>query len=188
MFGDGRLQGNGVDLEGAWVRLDHLHGAAGPLDEHLVLGEVRGDDEELISRAGQAVEHAAQGRGSPHGDVQVVGGHPGLESLIEVGSQQRPGGGVTLSAGVAVEGGGVLGLEQADSRLVDLGGWGDGGVADGEVEHILPAHLGGALVAVFKQLPDHRAGGAQLLHALGYHGDDLLWKDLDRGTASLQAG
>ena len=122
------------------------------------------------------MEHAAQGGGSPHSDVQVVSGHPGLEPAVQVSGQQGAGPGIPLGAGVAVEGGGVLCLEQADGRLVDLGGWGNGGVADGEVEHILPAHLGGALIPVFKQLPDHRAGGAQLLHALGYHGDDLLWE------------
>ena len=170
MLGDGGLQCGGVDLKGAGQGGDELHGAARPLDEYLVLREIGGDDDVLVPGAGKAVEHTAQRRRRAHGDVQVVAGHTRAEPAVQVSGQQAPGPGVPLGAGVAVEDGGVLRFQQADGGFVHLRGRGDGGVADGKVKDVFPAHLRGPLIAVFKQLPDHRAGGAELLHALRYHG------------------
>ena len=130
-------------------------GCTGPLDEYFILREIGGKYNELVPRAGQAVEHAAQRGRRAHGDVKLVGGVAALEAAVQGVGKALPGGGIPLGAGVAVDQLGLL-LQNADGRLVD-GIWGgDAGVAQGEVEHILRTHHGGALLAILKQLPDHR--------------------------------
>ena len=57
--------------------------APAPLDKDLILREVGGKDDELVPRAGQAVEHTAQGGGGPHGNVELVGGIAGAEAAVE---------------------------------------------------------------------------------------------------------
>ena len=149
-------------------RGDQHHLGPGPLDKHLILGEIGGEDDELVPRAGQAVEHAAQRGRRTHGDIELVGGIVALEAAVQRVGKALPGGGVALGAGVAVDQLGLL-LQNANGRLIDGVGGGDAGVAQGEVEHILRAHHGGALLAILKQLPDHRPGSAQAQHTLVDH-------------------
>ena len=166
--GEGLLKGGEVDLEVLDLRGDEHHLGSGPLDKHLVLGEVGGKNDELVLRAGEAVEHAAQGGCRAHGEVELIGGVVPAEAPVQGIGKPLPGGGVSLGAGVAVDQVGLL-LQNADGRLIHLGRGGDAGIAQREVIHVLPADDGGPLVAVLEQLPDHRAGGAQPKHAFGNH-------------------
>ena len=176
--GDGALQGVKVDLEVLDLRGDQHHLGPGPLDKHLILGEIGGKDDELVPRAGQAVEHAAQRGRRTHGDIELFGGVVALEAAVQRVGKALPGGGVALGAGVAVDQLGLL-LQNADGRLIDGVGGGDAGVAQGEVEHILRAHHGGALLAILKQLPDHRPGSAQAQHTLVDHDQNLLHGEIE---------
>ena len=171
--GDGALQGVEVDLEVLDLRGDQHHFGPGPLDEYFILREIGGKYDELVPRAGQAVEHAAQRGRRAHGDVKLVGGVAALEAAVQGVGKALPGGGIALGAGVAVDQLGLL-LQNADGRLVDGVGGGDAGVAQGEVEHILRTHHGGPLLAILKQLPDHRPGSAQAQHTLVDHDQNLL--------------
>ena len=165
----GLLEGVEVDLEVLDLRGDQHHLGPRPLDEHLVLREVGGEDDELVLRAGEAVEHTAQGGRRAHGEVELVGGVVPAEAPVQGVGKALPGVGGALGAGVAVDQVGLL-LQDADGRLVHLRGGGDAGIAQGEIKHILPAHHGGPLIAVLEQLPDHRPGGAQPQHTFGNHG------------------
>ena len=167
MLTEGLLKGVEVDLEGLDFRGNQNHPGSGPLDKHFVLGEVGGKDDKLIPGTGQAVEHTAQRGGGPRGEVEAVGGAAGPEAPVEGGGEALPGVRRTLGAGVLVDVG-PLG-QQAQGGLVDGGGSGDAGVADGKVEDVLRAHLGRPKLAVFKQLADYRPGGAQPPHTFRNH-------------------
>ena len=114
------------------------------------------------------METAAQRRGRAYGQIELFGLIIALEAAVEGVGEPLAGGVVAGGAGVGVYGGIRL-LEQTDSSLVDHRGRGHAGVAQGEVIDVFPAHHGGALVAVFKKLPNHGTGGAQIFHSLRNH-------------------
>ncbi len=65
VLADGGLKGVKVDLESLDLRGNEHHLGPSALDKDLILREVGGKDDELVPRAGQAVEHTAQGGGGP---------------------------------------------------------------------------------------------------------------------------
>ena len=163
MGGEGLLKGGKIDLEVLDLRGDQHHFCPGSLDEHLVFGEIGGKHNELVPRAGQPVEHTAEGGCRPHRDVKLIGGITPAETAVEGIREALAGRGVPLGAGVAVDQLGLL-PQDADGRLIHRVGGGDAGIAQGEVVHVLPAHHSGPLIAVLEQLPDHGAGSAQPQH------------------------
>ena len=163
MGGEGLLKGGKIDLEVLGLRGDQHHFGPGSLDKHLVLREIGGKHDELVPRAGQPVEHTAEGGRRPHRDVKLIGGIIPAEAAVEGIREALAGRGIPLGAGVAVDQLGLL-PQDADGRLIDRVGGGDAGIAQREVVHVLPAHHSSPLIAVLKQLPDHGAGSAQPQH------------------------
>lgn len=73
---------------------------------------------------------------------------------------------IPWGAGVGVDGIPAIPGQYLHNHLVHPGGRGDGGVAQGKIQHIFLAHNGGALLSVFKQHPHGVALGPQLAHGL----------------------
>ena len=161
---DGGLQGLHVGLEGVVVRGDHHGDAAVPTDEDVVLGEVGGHEDELIPGAGQGPEAAAQAGGGAHGDVEVAGAVGHAEAAGEGGGQGLPDGQVALGGGVGVDGVPLRAVQDGADGVVHLGRWGDAGVAQREVQHVLGAHFLGAEQAVLPDLTHDVPAAAQLYH------------------------
>ena len=163
MGADSLFKGLKVNLEVVDLRGNEYHFGPGSLDKHLVLREIGGKHDELVPRAGQPVEHTAEGGRRPHRDVKLIGGIIPAEAAVEGIREALAGRGIPLGAGVAVDQLGLL-PQDADGRLIDRVGGGDAGIAQREVVHVLPAHHSSPLIAVLKQLPDHGAGSAQPQH------------------------
>lgn len=101
--GEGLLKGGKIDLEVLGLRGDQHHFGPGSLDKHLVLREIGGKHDELVPRAGQPVEHTAEGGRRPHRDVKLIGGIIPAEAAVEGIREALAGRGIPLGAGVAVD-------------------------------------------------------------------------------------
>ena len=151
-----------VGVHGVLARRRQHAGAAGVLDPHAVLGEEGGDDHDLVARLGKGADAGIECGGRTHGHVEHAGVVLSAEALVQAVRNGRARGDVALGRSVAVQldGGRVEGL---DERLLHLGGSRNGGVADGEVEHLVGTDLRLAGQAVGEQLTDCRTLGAQLI-------------------------
>ena len=75
---------------------------------------------------------------------------------------------------VAVDGQGIQLRQHIPDGIVNLLGGGDGGIAQGIVKDIFPAHDGGTAIAVLEQLPDHTTVGAVAISGFVVHSRFLL--------------
>ena len=158
---DHLLHSGQVDLEGGDVRRDDPEFQPRFLGEGLVLRKIGRDSQNFRPRDCQRPEHAHQLRRRAAADEEFLrnGGH--AVAAVQVVGNGLPGGVIAYGGGVAVNQQGIGVVEDLAHRLVHLLRRGDGGVAQGIVVDVLPSHNGGALAAVFKQVPDAGAVGTQ---------------------------
>ena len=158
---DHLLHSGQVDLEGGDVRRDDPEFQPRFLGEGLVLRKIGRDSQNFRPRDCQRPEHAHQLRRRAAADEEFLrnGGH--AVAAVQVVGNGLPGGVIAHGGGVAVNQQGIGVVEDLAHRLVHLLRRGDGGVAQGIVVDVFPSHNGGALAAVFKQVPDAGAVGTQ---------------------------
>ena len=165
----GVLQGGKIDLEVGDVRRDHHQTTAGALHEGTVLGEEGSHGDELGIFHSQSADDAHQLRSRAAADEQVICPDTGVVTLIQVICHRLPQTQIAGGGGVAVDSQGGHFRDDGGDGLVDPGGGGDRGVAQGIVEDILRTYDGGPLAAIFKQLPDAGTVGTQGVHILVDH-------------------
>ena len=161
-----RLNSGDIQTEGVLLGGDLHHRPSRSVDKDLVLGEVGGDDDKLVAGTAQPLQTGAQRRGGAAGEEQIRPLASGIKPAVQgagdgVAHLQIPWG-----AGVGVDGIPAIPGQYLHKHLVHPGGRGDGGVAQGKIQHIFLAHNGGALLSVFKQHPHGVALGPQLAHGL----------------------
>ena len=161
--------GRYVDLEGLLIRQDLAADGAGVFNPHAVLGKERGDHNDLLARIHQSVKRAGNRRRSTHGHKDVLSRIRGAKTAVERCRDGRARGGQAGGRRVAVK----LLAGKLSQRV--LNGIAHGGgrrhrrVAQAKVKYVLGTNLLFALASIGKDLADHRAFGAALVHGLVDH-------------------
>ena len=183
MGADSLFKGLKVNLEVVDLRGNEYHFGPRAFNEYLIFGEIGGKYDKLVLGAGQSAEDTAERGGRPYGDIELVGGVAGPKTAVQGVGESLAGLCVALGTGVAVDQFGLF-PQNADGGLVDRVGGGNAGIAQREIKDVFRADNSGPLLAVLKQLTDHRPGGAQSKHTFRNHGDDLLMKNREKRTGT----
>ena len=149
------------------VRRHHPAGPAVVVGVVVVLNEVGGEDDHLVARVQQGLEHHVHRAARAHGHQRVVGGEVQPRLLAQLGGHRRAGvriagvGHVAVHSRRRVVGDAAQLVEELARRL-------DDGVAERQVEHVLVAvHLTQG-DAVLEHLANPRPLLHELANLLGY--------------------
>ena len=159
--GDPLFQSGHVDLERGDVRGNNVEGQTGFFREGFILREIGSNGQHFAAGNGQGLQHTDQCGSGAAGDEEFLGSGVGAVAAVEIVGNGLPAGKIAHCGGVAVDLQGIGVCQDLPDGVIHLFGRGNGRVAQRIVIDIFPAHNGGTLAAVFKQIPDGGAVGTQ---------------------------